>query len=105
MAMIGKNKPKNTSHRPKFPSRRLERNFAEPNGALRDAPGESTRWEEFAVSRVPAMNVITCLQEIQKHPVDAAGHAAAAGVGQSGGDGACGSGGGGPDVNRRSTKG
>jgi len=41
MAMIGKNKPKNTSHRPKFPSRRLERNFTEPNGALRDAPGPS----------------------------------------------------------------
>ena len=36
---MGKNKPKNTSHRPKFPSRRLERNLAEPNGAHRDPPG------------------------------------------------------------------
>lgn len=40
-----------------------------------DAPGESSRWEEFAVPPMPAMNVITCLQEIQKNPVDAAGNA------------------------------
>mmetsp|Transcript_11952 Transcript_11952/g.50279 ORF Transcript_11952/g.50279 Transcript_11952/m.50279 type:complete len:208 (-) Transcript_11952:45-668(-) len=42
LAMIGKNKPKNTSHRPKFPSWRLERKLAEPNGAHRD-PWEASR--------------------------------------------------------------
>jgi len=40
-----------------------------------DAPGEASRWEEFSVPRQPAMNVITCLQEIQKNPVDSAGQA------------------------------
>jgi succinate dehydrogenase / fumarate reductase iron-sulfur subunit len=40
-----------------------------------DAPGEPSRWEEFVVPRLASMNVITCLQEIQKHPVDAAGTA------------------------------
>jgi len=38
-----------------------------------DGPGTSPRWEEFEVPRVPHMNVITCLQEIQKNPVDAGG--------------------------------
>jgi len=40
-----------------------------------EQPAGSTRWEEFAVPRVPHMNVITCLQDIQKNPVDASGHA------------------------------
>ena len=40
-----------------------------------DAPGEPARWEEFRVPRLQAMNVITCLQEIQKNPVDAGGQA------------------------------
>lgn len=41
----------------------------------RDAPGDPPRWEEFAVARAASMNVITCLQEIQKNPVDAQGRA------------------------------
>jgi succinate dehydrogenase / fumarate reductase iron-sulfur subunit len=40
-----------------------------------DAPGAPARWEEFAVARAASMNVITCLQEIQKNPVDAQGKA------------------------------
>ncbi len=38
-----------------------------------DDPGSPARWEHFAVPRVPAMNVITCLQAIQRNPVDARG--------------------------------
>jgi succinate dehydrogenase / fumarate reductase iron-sulfur subunit len=38
-----------------------------------DGPSGSPRWEEFAVEKRPMMNVITCLQEIQKNPVDAFG--------------------------------
>ncbi|GAB4260980.1 MAG: succinate dehydrogenase iron-sulfur subunit [Deferrisomatales bacterium] len=40
-----------------------------------DAPGAASRWEEFALPRTAHMNVITCLQEIQKNPVDASGRA------------------------------
>lgn len=40
-----------------------------------DGPGAPAGWEEFQVRRIPHMNVITCLQEIQKNPVDAAGRA------------------------------
>ena len=40
-----------------------------------DGPGAPTRWVEFAVPQLSAMNVITCLQEIQKNPVNAAGEA------------------------------
>lgn len=38
-----------------------------------DGPGLPKRWEEFSVEVQPAMNVITCLMEIQKKPVDAKG--------------------------------
>jgi len=38
-----------------------------------DGPGQPARWEEFTVTKRPTMNVITCLQEIQKNPVNAAG--------------------------------
>lgn len=41
----------------------------------RDGPDSPGRWEEFAVPRSPHMNVISCLQEIQREPVDAAGNA------------------------------
>jgi len=34
-----------------------------------DAPGASPRWEEFSLPYRPNMNVITCLMEIQRHPV------------------------------------
>jgi succinate dehydrogenase / fumarate reductase, iron-sulfur subunit len=40
-----------------------------------DGPGADARWEEFETRRIEHMNVITCLQEIQKNPVDAAGRA------------------------------
>lgn len=39
-----------------------------------DGPDLPPRWEEFAVPRTPGMNVITCLQEIQRNPVNAAGN-------------------------------
>ncbi len=38
-----------------------------------DGPGLSTKFEEFEVRKAPHMNVITCLQEIQKNPVNAKG--------------------------------
>ncbi len=41
----------------------------------RDAPGQPERWEEFVVQEKPMMNVITCLQDIQKNPVNAQGQA------------------------------
>ena len=40
----------------------------------RQGPGEAPYWQEFRVEAQPAMNVITCLMEIQKNPVDAGGH-------------------------------
>ncbi len=40
-----------------------------------EGPGTPGRWEEFAIQRMPHMNVITCLQEIQKDPVEATGRA------------------------------
>ncbi len=40
-----------------------------------DGPDAPSRWEEFAVPHYEHMNVITCLQEIQKNPVDAQGRA------------------------------
>jgi succinate dehydrogenase / fumarate reductase iron-sulfur subunit len=39
-----------------------------------DGPEAPPRWEEFVVPRQPSMNVITCLMEIQKKPVNAAGN-------------------------------
>ena len=33
-----------------------------------ERPGIPPHWEEFRLARRPYMNVITCLQEIQKHP-------------------------------------
>ncbi|MBI5440442.1 MAG: succinate dehydrogenase iron-sulfur subunit [Deltaproteobacteria bacterium] len=38
-----------------------------------EGPGAAARWEDFEVPRSPTMNVITCLQLIQKTPVDASG--------------------------------
>ncbi len=38
-----------------------------------DAPDGAKRWEEFTVPHVPYMNVLSCLVEIQKNPVDIAG--------------------------------
>ncbi len=38
-----------------------------------DGPASPPRWEDFSVAWYPHMNVITCLQEIQRSPVDAAG--------------------------------
>jgi len=38
-----------------------------------DAPDASPRWEEFDIPRVPSMNVIYCLMQIQRHPVTADG--------------------------------
>ncbi len=35
----------------------------------RGVGAEASRWEEFKVPRKPMMNVISCLMEIQKHPV------------------------------------
>ena len=40
-----------------------------------DAPDAASRWEEFDVPRVPSMNVITCLMEVQRRPVTADGRA------------------------------
>ena len=34
-----------------------------------DGPAGATRWEEFSLPYQPNMNVISCLMEIQKHPV------------------------------------
>jgi len=39
----------------------------------RDRPEASPRWEEFSVPRLPMMNVISLLLEIQKRPVTADG--------------------------------
>ena len=41
----------------------------------RDAPDAASRWEEFEVPRVPSMNVISCLMEIQRRPMTADGRA------------------------------
>lgn len=38
-----------------------------------DGPDSPKRWEEFAVPHVPYMNVLSCLVEIQKNPVDVSG--------------------------------
>jgi succinate dehydrogenase iron-sulfur subunit len=38
-----------------------------------DAPSGASRWEEFSVPRMPMMNVITLLLEIQKKPVTTEG--------------------------------
>jgi succinate dehydrogenase / fumarate reductase, iron-sulfur subunit len=38
-----------------------------------DKPEGTTRWEEFAVPYRPGMNVISCLQAIQRNPVNKAG--------------------------------
>lgn len=40
-----------------------------------DPGAASGRWEEFAIPRTAHMNVITCLQAIQRDPVNAAGQA------------------------------
>ncbi|MBI5014635.1 MAG: succinate dehydrogenase iron-sulfur subunit [Deltaproteobacteria bacterium] len=40
-----------------------------------DGPGAPSRREAFAVPRSPGMNVISCLQAIQRSPVDASGAA------------------------------
>lgn len=40
-----------------------------------EGPDAAPRWEEFALASTPHMNVITCLQEIQKRPEDASGRA------------------------------
>lgn len=39
----------------------------------RDSPVAEPYWEEFQIPYRPAMNVITCLMEIQKRPVNAKG--------------------------------
>lgn len=39
----------------------------------RDAPREEAYWEEFEIPYRPEMNVISCLMEIQKNPVNAKG--------------------------------
>lgn len=38
-----------------------------------DGPGKTPRWEEFEVPYRPKMNVISCLMDIQKNPVNAQG--------------------------------
>jgi len=38
-----------------------------------DAPGESSRWEEFDVPWAPRMNVISALMEVRKNPVTSDG--------------------------------
>ncbi|MDW7710142.1 MAG: succinate dehydrogenase iron-sulfur subunit [Deferrisomatales bacterium] len=38
-----------------------------------EGPGAASQWEEFEIPRVAHMNVITCLQHLQREPVDAAG--------------------------------
>ena len=38
-----------------------------------DAPGESSRWEEFDVAWAPRMNVISALMEVRKNPVTSDG--------------------------------
>lgn len=38
-----------------------------------DSPDASPRWEDFAISKQPNMNVISCLQEIARNPVNASG--------------------------------
>ena len=40
-----------------------------------DGPQSAARWEAFSVPRSPHMNVISCLQAIQREPVDAGGRA------------------------------
>jgi len=40
-----------------------------------DGPNSPSRWEEFKIPYRPKMNVISCLMEIQKNPVDANGTA------------------------------
>lgn len=41
----------------------------------KDAPDKPAHWEEFALPYRPNMNIISCLMEIQKHPVKADGQA------------------------------
>lgn len=38
-----------------------------------DSPNKPSRWEEFEISYRPNMNVISCLMDIQKNPVNAQG--------------------------------
>jgi len=38
-----------------------------------DGPNKSSRWEEFDITYRPNMNVISCLMDIQKNPVNAQG--------------------------------
>lgn len=38
-----------------------------------DGPSSAPRWEEFRLPEVPGSNVISCLMEIQRNPVTAAG--------------------------------
>lgn len=38
-----------------------------------DGPGESSYWDTFEVPRVPYMNVLSCLVEIRKNPVNQKG--------------------------------
>jgi succinate dehydrogenase iron-sulfur subunit len=38
-----------------------------------DSPGGPSRWEEFSLPYRPDMNVISCLMEIQRNPVDRQG--------------------------------
>ncbi len=42
-----------------------------------DGPGQPSRWETFEVEREPLMNVISCLQAIQRNPVTVEGRAVA----------------------------
>lgn len=38
-----------------------------------DAPGKESYWEDFELPHVPNANIISCLMEIQKNPVNAKG--------------------------------
>jgi succinate dehydrogenase / fumarate reductase iron-sulfur subunit len=38
-----------------------------------EGPDAPPRWEDFRLARTPRMNVITCLQAIQRNPLDIAG--------------------------------
>jgi succinate dehydrogenase iron-sulfur subunit len=40
-----------------------------------DAPGKPSRWEEFSLPHRPNLNIISCLQWIAAHPVQANGQA------------------------------
>ncbi len=51
----------------------------QPEGTVRlrvkrqDAPDQAPYWQAFEVPRYPNMNVIECLMQIRRHPVDAEG--------------------------------